>query len=144
MERKKLKKIKLKDTREFNTIEDIYNIINEFAKIEREIAKGFNFQNLDKINENFKKNLRIDIKSILSVKKRVLAKNVFLFTELEELIERRHWIIHHFGFRTDTDKEKYVYFLNLTNCIIDTVIEYLEKQKGMRITENSIYYGTPL
>jgi hypothetical protein len=142
--KEEIRKIKLKDTREFNTIEDIFNVRSELTKIEREIAKGFNFQNLDRINEVFKRFLKIDIRAIISVQKKVLAKNAFLATELEELIERRHQIIHHFGFSTDTDKAKYIYFLNLTNCIIDTVIEFLEQQKGMRITKNSIYYGTQL
>ena len=142
--KEEIKKIKLKDTREFNTIEDIFNIRNELTKLEREIAKGFNFQNLDRINDTFKKFLKIDIRAILSVKKKVLTKNVFLATELEELIERRHWIIHHFGFSSDTDRTKYIYFLNLTNCIIDTMIDFLEEQRSMKITENSIYYGEPL
>ena len=69
---------------------------------------------------------------------------MLLLNELVDLIERRHWIIHNFGFSSDIDKEKYIYFLNLTNCVIDTVTEHLENQKGLRITENSIYYGTPL
>lgn len=142
--KEEIKKVKLKDTREFNTIEDVFNIKNELTKLEREIAKGYNFQNLDRINETFKKFLKIDIRAILSIKKKVIEKNVFLATELEELIERRHWIIHHFGFSSDTDKEKYIYFLNLTNSIIDTIIEFLEQQKKMKITENSIYYGTTL
>jgi hypothetical protein len=142
--KEEIKKVKLKDTREFNTIEDIFNINNELTKLEREIAKGYNFQNLDRINETFKRFLKIDIRAILSIKKKVVGKKAFLATELEELIERRHWIIHHFGFSSDTDKEKYIYFLNLTNCIIDTIIEFLEQQKKMKITDNSIYYGTTL
>lgn len=142
--KEEIKKVKLKDTREFNTIEDVFNIKNGLTMLEREVAKGYNFQNLDRINETFKRFLKIDIRAILSTKKIVLGRNVFLSSELEELIQRRHSIIHHFGFRSDTDKEKYIYFLNLTNCIIDTIIEFLEQQKEMKITKKSIYYGTAL
>ena len=93
--KEEVRKVKLKDTREFNTIEDIFNVKNDVTKIERELAKGFNFQNLDRINEIYKRFLKIDIKEILSIKKKVLSRHYFLLTQLSELIDRRHWIIHH-------------------------------------------------
>lgn len=142
--KEEIQKIKLKDSREFNTVEDIINVRNGQVKLEREIAKGYNFQNLDKINSTFKIFLKIDIKSILSVRKKVINRNIFIYKELADLIERRHWIIHSFGFSTDTDKDKYIHFLNLTNCVIDLVAEYLERERGYRFLNNSIYYRSKL
>lgn len=136
----RIQELKLKELKEFNTIEDIYRIANKDNKIESLIAKGYNFQNLELLTQTFKKFLDIDIKRILKIRKKIGRKTVMIFDELEDLIQRRHWMIHHFGFSTDVDKEKYIYFLNLTNSAIDTITLELEKTKGFKIVNYSIYY----
>lgn len=137
----RIQDLKLRELKEFNTVEDIYKIAKKEDKIESLIAKGYNFQNLELVTQTFKKHLDIDIKRILKTRKKIGRKTVMIFDELEDLIQRRHWMIHHFGFSTDVDKEKYIYFLNLTNSAIDLITLELEKTKGFKIVNRSIYYG---
>jgi len=137
----KIQELKLKELREFHTIENIYNIKNKVDKIEALIAKSFNFQNIEMVNQTFKKYLDVDIKKILKVRKRVLGKTFVIYDELAELIQRRHWMIHHFGFSTDLNKERYIYFLLVTNCAIDLVALELQKVKKLKIVAHSMYYG---
>lgn len=140
----RIQDLKLRELKEFNTIEDIYRIAQKEDKIERLIAKGYNFQNLEIVTQTFKKIFDIDIKRLLKTRKKIGTKTVMIFDELEELIQRRHWMIHHFGFSTDVDKEKFIYFLNLTNVAIDLITLELEKTKGFKIVNRSLYFGLGL
>lgn len=140
----RIQDLKLRELKEFNTIEDIYRIAQKEDKIERLIAKGYNFQNLEIVTQAFKKILDIDIKRILKTRKKIGSKTVMIFDELEDLIQRRHWMIHHFSFSTDVDKEKFIYFLNLTNTAIDLITIELEKTKGFKIVNRSLYFRLAL
>ncbi len=136
----RLQELKLKDVKEINTVGDLYKLTNKERKIENLVAKGYNFQNLEVITKTFKDYLNIDIRKILKTQVKIGKKNIWVFDEVDEIIQRRHWMIHHFGFSTDVDKDKYIYFMSLINHAIDLVTSEIETTKGFKIIEHSLYY----
>ena len=140
--RDRIRELKLNTLKEFNTVADAMQIQEGSLKVEVLIAKGYNFQNIEMVNSCYNKFLRIDIKKILSAKKRIGSRNVQMLEQLQELIERRHWMIHHFDFITDIDKEKYLYYLSFTNYLIDMLTMEIEKLKGYNILSHSTYSNT--
>lgn len=136
----KIQELKLRELKNFNTIQDIYQIKKDVFKIERQIAKAYNFQNLEIVNQTFSKFLNIDIKKILKDKSILKHKKIDLFETLHEIIERRHWMIHHFGFASDLDKEKFQYFLDITSATIDVIIIDIEKTKKINVLDQSFHF----
>jgi hypothetical protein len=96
------------------------------ASIEDFITKSFNFQNLDQINKAYLKFLGIDILNILSKKKKIGNRFIRLNKKVEEIIQRRHQMIHQFTFDFTFQKEDILECLNIVEAVTKHVIQTLE------------------
>jgi hypothetical protein len=107
-------------------LEDVLKVNSGKILIEDIIADTFTFQNLGQVNKAYKTYLNIDIANIFS-KKRKVGNNFFrIYQQIEEIIQIRHSIIHHFGFHTNIDKATFVNSLKTIEIALDMFMQHLE------------------
>jgi len=85
--------------------EDLFSISERVMSVEAAVSRRKSFQNMNRINENFRdldKNL--DIHGILS--KPFRKQKDSLFKSMEDLIEKRHRLVHISEIRSDYTKDK--------------------------------------
>jgi hypothetical protein len=105
---------------------DVLKVNSGEILIEDIIADSFTFQNLGQVNKAYKTYLNIDIAKIFS-KKRKIGNNFYrIYQQIEEIIEIRHSIIHHFGFYNQLDKAKFLNSLKTVEVALDMFLEFLE------------------
>jgi len=112
------------------SFQDALNIEKGLLSTEELITNNFTFQNMNHTNKAFKKYLNIDILNIFSKRKKINNKLVRLNIKLEEIIELRHSMIHHFGYDNFINKEEFERLLNIIKNVIETFLEYLEKENN--------------
>jgi len=112
------------------SFQDTLNIEKGLLSTEQLIANNFTFQNINHINKAFKKYLNIDILNIFSKRKKIDNKFIRLNIKLEEIIELRHSMIHHFGYDNVINKHEFEGLLNIIKKVIETFLEYLEKENN--------------
>jgi hypothetical protein len=115
------------------SFQDALDIEKGLLTTEELIANNFTFQNLNQVNKAYKKYLDIDIQNILSKRKKINNKIIRLNTALENLIQIRHSLIHHFGYDNVIDKHEFTKQLNFTKSIIETFLEYLNTENNWRL-----------
>jgi hypothetical protein len=109
-------------------LDDVFKISSGKMLIEEVIAGNFTFQNLGQVNKAYKTYLNIDIAKILS-KKRKVGNNFYrVYQEIEDIIQIRHSIIHHFGFYTDINKEKFINSLKTIEIALEMFLQDLEER----------------
>lgn len=105
---------------------DVLKVNSGEILIEDLIAHSFTFQNLGHVNKAYKTYLNIDIANVFS-KKRKIGNNFFrVYQQIEEIIEIRHSIIHHFGFYEHLGKSKFINSLKTVEVALDMFLEFLE------------------
>lgn len=112
------------------SFQDALNIEKGLLSTEELITNSFTFQNMNHTNKAFKKYLNIDILNIFSKRKKIDNKLIRLNVKLEEIIELRHSMIHHFGYDNVINKEEFEKLLNIIKNVIETFLEYLEKENS--------------
>jgi hypothetical protein len=117
------------------SFQDALNIEKGLLSTEELITNNFTFQNMNHINKAFKKYLNIDILNIFSKRKKIDNKLIRLNIKLEEIIELRHSMIHHFGYDNVINKEEFEKLLNIIKNVIETFLEYLEKENNWRLRD---------
>ena len=58
-----------------------------------------------------------------------------MMDKIEEIIQLRHSIIHHFGYYTDLDQELFLLYLNVIDSAHKLFIESLQKKYNWKIEE---------
>jgi hypothetical protein len=105
---------------------DVLKVSSGEILIEDIIADSFTFQNLGHVNKAYKTYLNIDIANVF-YKKRKIGNNFYrIYQQIEEIIEIRHSIIHHFGFYNHLDKAKFLNSLKTVETALDMFLEFLE------------------
>jgi hypothetical protein len=107
-------------------LRDVLKVSSGELLVENIIADSFTFQNLGQTNKAFKKYLDIDIAKVLSCKKKVGKRIIRIYKKIEEIIEIRHSIVHHFGFYDDLDKSMFIDDLDTINMAIKLFLDHLE------------------
>lgn len=135
---KLIAEFKVKDFKNLLSVSDLKEIQKGTKSIEELIAGNYTFQNLNQVNDAYKKYLNIDVNSILS--KKIYGKNT-LRNALVDVIERRHWMIHHFSFSSDMDKKKFFSVLEICDLVIEEMVSYVETRNQIQIKSHSMYSG---
>jgi len=116
-------------------ISEALNLTYKINTIEGIVTKSYNFQNIESINRSYKKYLNIDIRSVLSCKKKIDSKVVRVIDKLDEILNARHSFVHELDINYDINKELYFGYLKTIEIIIDLMlIEF--KTKGLKIEYN--------
>ncbi|MEM6338811.1 MAG: hypothetical protein AAF673_02660 [Pseudomonadota bacterium] len=114
-------------------IRDVIDVSKSNLTVESIISRQYTFQNLLHVNKAFKKYLDIDIYYILSRKRKVGNRYFRLKDKLEEVIERRHDMIHHFSFDPTLRRNEFFELLGVVSKSIEILITHLEKKNGWTI-----------
>ena len=113
--------------------QDILDIQDKQLGLEDFIAKRISFQNLQQINKVYREYLNIDINSIISQEVQLNKTTVRLNTKINEIIELRHNMIHHFGYDNIIDKVEYEELLDTVKLLIKVFVEWIEKENNWDI-----------
>lgn len=115
------------------SIQDVISVKDGNLDIEEIVSRNYTFQNLSHVNKAYKKYLNIDILKVLSKKKKVNKKIFRLREKLEEIINQRHQMIHHFNFDPDITKETFNQLLSTIDITSDEFFKFLEKKNNWKI-----------
>lgn len=113
-------------------ISEVLNITNSLNSIESIVTKSYNFQNIESINKAYKKYLNIDIRSILSCKKKINSNIFRVINKLEEILNARHSFVHELDINYDIDKKIYFSYLRTIEVVIELMLTEFKK-KGLKI-----------
>jgi hypothetical protein len=119
-------------------LKDVLRVSSEELDIEEIIADQFTFQNLGQVNKAYQKYLGLDIVKVFSQKKKVDKKIFRLYQKIEEIIEIRHSIVHHFGYYLNLDRSKFLEYLRIIEVALEVFIQYLDTKHNWDISENSL------
>ncbi|WP_278352427.1 hypothetical protein [Chryseobacterium gleum] len=114
---------------------EVLNITNNINSIEAIVTKYYNFQNIESINRAYKKYLNIDIRSVLSCKKKINSKIFRVITKLDEILNARHSFVHELDINYDITKDLYFSYLKTIEVIIELMLVEF-KNKGLKIEYN--------
>jgi hypothetical protein len=101
--------------------------------VEDVIADTYTFQNLGQLNKAYKEWLNIDVRKLMFKKKLIGSKMSFLENRLQDIIEYRHGVVHHFVLDRSLTKEGYIAILDAVEAAITEFIEFLEKKYNVTI-----------
>ncbi len=101
--------------------------------IENIIAENYTFQNLNQLNKAYKDWLDIDVRKILYKKKKIGRSISFLENRIEDIIQYRHGIVHHFAIDRSLTKESFINILDAIEIAIEEFIKYVELKYNFTI-----------
>ena len=113
-------------------ISDVLSILEKENSLEQIVTQSYNFQNLDSINKAFKKYISIDVKAILSQKKKVGNNVVRVLTNIEAILNARHRFVHELDIDYALSKDRYLDNVATVEKAIDLVTQKLKKD-GLKI-----------
>lgn len=116
-------------------ISEVLNINNNYNTIESIVTKSYNFQNIDSINRAYKKYLNIDIRSLLSCKKKINSKIFRVINKFDEILNARHSFVHELDINYVINKEVYFRYLKTIEVIIEIILNEF-KNKNLNIEYN--------
>lgn len=109
-------------------LKDVLAIKRNELDLESVISRDYTFQNLSHVNKAYKKYINIDIFKILSRRKKVGNRFYLIREKLEEIIKRRHSMIHQFEFDLTLTKREFLEILDIIDITIKLVIDAIEKK----------------
>jgi hypothetical protein len=101
--------------------------------VEDVIAETYTFQNLDQLNKAYREWLDIDVRKLMFKKKRIGRKVSFLENRIQEIIQYRHGVVHHFDLDRSLTKEGYVAILDAVEASILEFVSFLEGKYNVTI-----------
>ena len=116
-------------------ISEVLNINNNHNTIENIVTKSYNFQNIDSINRAYKKYLNIDIRSVLSSKKKINSKVFRVISKFDEILNARHSFVHELDINYEINEEIYFGYLKTIEVIIEIMLTEF-KSKNLNIEYN--------
>jgi hypothetical protein len=130
----KAQKRLLEQTRKID-MQDVIAIAAKEKTIEDVIADWYSFQNIQSITVAFKEWFNIDLWKILRRRKRVGRRVFLLEKQMNTIIQFRHGLIHRFEFDLDLNQEQIAEVIDTTLVLIETFIDYLEKERGIKVRD---------
>jgi hypothetical protein len=115
---------------DFSTLLEVSN--NE-RTVEDVIAETYTFQNLNQLSKAYKDWLNIDVKEVLYKKRRIGRSVTFLGNRIDEIIQYRHGVVHHFEMDPSLTKDKYLAILDAIEKAIVEFIAFLEGKYAVAI-----------
>lgn len=122
---------KLKNTK----IEILLGDINTKSK-EALFANTLSFQNLNSLNKNYQKWLNLDLLEALSKVKRIGNKRKRINSELKNIIDDRHDVIHKRILIHDFRKQNLLDYIKTAKYCTELVIKHIEKTKKIKVLKN--------
>lgn len=113
-------------------ISDVLSILEKENSLEQIVTQSYNFQNLDSINKAFKKYISIDVRAILSQKKKVGNNVVRVLTNIEAILNARHKFVHELDIDYALSKERYLDNVATVEKAINLVTQKFKKD-GLKI-----------
>ena len=101
--------------------------------VEDVIAEAYTFQNLDHLSKAYRDWLNIDVRKLMYTKKRLGRKVSFLEHRLQDIIQYRHGIVHHFELDRSLTKEGYIAILDAIEASITEFLDFIEKKYKVTI-----------
>lgn len=126
-----------KMTKETRKVEmaDAVAIASGTKTIEDVVASWYTFQNFDAIHKAYNDWFGIDFWRAIRSEMARGSKVQVLSDVLNEIVERRHGVIHHFEFDLELDKEAVREIFDAIEHTIVVFIDTLERDKGLRIKD---------
>src|SRR5690606_4137858 len=93
--------------------------------IEDVIARSYTFQNLGQLNKAYTDWLQLDVRKLLFRKKRIGQKVTFLEERIQEIIQYRHGVVHHFDLDRSLTKEGYLAILDAVEASICEIVSHI-------------------
>ena len=94
--------------------------------VEDVIAGAYTFQNLGQLNKAYQEWLNIDVRRVMYKKRRIGRKVSFLENRLQDIIQYRHGVVHHFELDRSLTKDGYIAILDAVAASISEFLSYLE------------------
>ena len=101
--------------------------------IERIVSDWYSFQNVNSIQKAFNEVLGIDVWKLIRRRKKVRDKSLMMFKSLENLIEARHGIVHHFSLDRNLDRDTFLDLLYFIRALLLLVAEEIERKLGVKL-----------
>ena len=95
----------------------------------------YSFQNLHGVQNAFSEWFEIDVWRVLRKRKKVGKRLSMLERNLQEVIERRHGVIHRFELDRNIGKEDVNAVLDLILTIMEVFVEHLERSQRRHIRD---------
>ncbi|MEA4966667.1 MAG: hypothetical protein VB048_00930, partial [Bacteroidaceae bacterium] len=119
------------------SLQDVIKIEKEECTVEELISNNYSFQNIEQINNAYKDWLDIDIKKILSEKKRIRGRVQYLLVWIEEIIKLRHGVVHHFKVDRSLTEKQLLSIISAMEYIFNLIIKEIECKYSIKIEKIS-------
>jgi hypothetical protein len=113
-------------------ISEVMSILEKVISLEQIITQSHNFQNIDSINKAFKRYVAIDVRAVLSKKKKINGNIFRILTKIEEIVDARHKFVHELDINYGLSKEMYIDYVVTVEMAIDLMLMAF-KNKGLTI-----------
>jgi hypothetical protein len=101
--------------------------------IERIVSGWYSFQNIDSIHKAFDEILGINIWRFLRRRKKVRDRLPIMRSFLNNLIESRHGVVHHFDLDRSLDRDGFLSLLECTRTLLQLAATEMEDKLGVPI-----------
>lgn len=102
--------------------------------IEQVASSWYSFQKIDSIQKAYNEILGIDVWRILHRRKKVRDKLPMMFKSLENLIEARHGVVHHFSLDHNLNRDAFLDLLHFVRVLLVLVAEEMEQKLGVKLS----------
>lgn len=106
--------------------------------IEDVITSSYTFQNLNQLNKAYKEWLDVDVHKILYRRAHIGRTVTFLERRINEIIQYRHGIVHHFEIDNSLTREGYLEILAAIERAMTEFIEFLETKYAFKIDRDML------
>ena len=120
-------------------IADVVAVRDGSKSLEDIVVNWYSFQSIASINKAYHDWLGIDIWSLLRKRRRLGSRLPRLESDLNDLIEFRHGVVHRLELDLQIRKHKAEELFDLVMLIIDEVTGHLEASRGIPIRDSTIY-----
>ena len=114
---------------------DLLSVQSRTKTVEDIVADRYSFQSINSIHAAFSDWLDIDIWKILRRRRRMGTRLPHLESQIRQLINTRHDVVHRFSMDPRFRKEGIQEVLDLVLLVIDTFVDHLENTSGKRIRD---------
>lgn len=114
---------------------DAVALANGMKTIEDIVASWYTFQNFDAVNRAYRDWFGIDFWRIIRTEMNRGSKVQMLSDVLNDIVERRHGVIHRFEFGLDLDKQAVRDIFDAIEHTIGVFIAALEAERGLRVKD---------
>lgn len=104
-------------------------------RIEYVVSSWYSFQSINGIHNAFNEWFNLDFWKIIRRRRKVGNRLPFVETQLQQLIEFRHGLVHRFNIDLELNRESILEILDLVMVIIDEFVDFLEKSKELSIRD---------